>query len=264
MKIMLTCAGRRNYLARFVKEVLGTRGQVIACDASDSAPAFVESDLWFTVPPLDHPHYLDELLSICREQRVRLLLSVNDLELEGLARRAPEFRAVGTIPVVSSPQVIALCQDKWAAFQFLRACDIPTPDTYSSLSDVRQALANGAISFPLMLKPRWGTSSIGVEYIDNERELVLAYEWGKVHLQRTIIARLSQADPDSCFVFQKYVPGKEYGLDIVNDLNGTHVCTWARRKLVMRAGNTDRACTVVEPRLARLGEVIGRRLSHVG
>jgi carbamoyl-phosphate synthase large subunit len=66
------------------------------------------------------------------------------------------------------------------------------------------------------------------------------------------------------FVFQEWLDGQEYGMDIVNDFNGRHVATLARRKLAMRAGNTDRAITVADPALERLGQVLGRRLKHLG
>src|SRR5262245_18794888 len=122
-------------MVHFFKQALGKRGQVIACDSSAGAPALLEADRHFIVPPMDRPDYYDTLLSICWEQRARLLFSVHDHELAGLAERASRFREVGAIPVVSSPEVIATCQDKWAAFQFFTACDIPTPLTYLSLAE---------------------------------------------------------------------------------------------------------------------------------
>jgi carbamoyl-phosphate synthase large subunit len=264
MNVLLTCAGRRNYLVRFFREALRGRGQVLACDCSADAPALGEADQALVVPRLDAPDYFDALLSLCRRHAVRLIVSVNDLELDGLARHAGRFRAAGTIPVVAAPPVLDLCQDKWAAFRWLRQIDLPTPNTYLSLADARAALARGAIRFPLVLKPRRGTNSIGVEPVENERELELAHEWGQMRLRRTILAEVSRIDPDNDFIIQEWLAGQEYGLDVVNDLDGRHVCTLARRKLVMRAGNTDRAETVAEPALERLGEVLGRRLGHPG
>jgi carbamoyl-phosphate synthase large subunit len=264
MNVLLTCVGRRGYLAQFFKAALGARGRVIACDSSAIAPGLLEADRQFVVPPMDHPEYYDALLELCREQNVRLLFSVNDLELGGLAEHAGRFRAAGTLPVLARPDTIAICQDKWASFRFLRTAKISTPHTYLDPSAAVAAVAQGIVEFPLLVKPRWGTSSIGVELVENERELALAFEWGKVHVRRTILAKLSQTDPENCLIVQERVQGQEYGLDIVNDLEGNYVATLARRKLAMRAGNTDRAVTVSEPRLARLGKALGQRLQHIG
>ncbi len=264
MNVMLTCAGRRTYLVEFFQWALGGRGEVIACDSSGSAPAMSEADRRFVVPRMDHPEYISSLLAICKVHAVRLLCSSNDLELGLLSQNAARFRAVGTIPVVATPPTIAICQDKWATFHWLASCGLDTAATYGSLSDARAALVQRKLAFPLLIKPRFGTSSIGVELVENDRELGLAHEWVQVQLKRTILARWASTNAAHSLLIQQYLPGQEYGMDIVNDLNGRHVCTLARRKLVMRAGNTDRAVTVSEPGLDRIGAVIGQRLAHLG
>ncbi len=264
MNVLLTCAGRRNFLVEFFQRELAGRGRVVACDTSAAAPALSVADEGLIVPPMNDPGYFDALLSICQEQQIRLLISVNDLELGGLARRSEDFREVGATVVVSDPRVIAQCQDKWKTFQLLRDCNIATPDTYLTPADVRQALVRGALKFPIIVKPRWGSSSIGFERIENDRELSLAYEWGMIQVRRSIFWNLNQGDCDECLVFQEQLCGDEYGMDVVNDLEGRHVATLMRRKLVMRYGNTDRAMTVADHSLERLGQVIGRCLGHIG
>lgn len=264
MNILLTCAGRRTYLVQYFQAALAGCGEVLACDSSGNAPALAEADRALVVPPLDHASYFDVLHSLCAEHNVRLLVPVHDLELEALAGRARQFHEIGTIPLVSSAQVNATCQDKWAAYQFMQTCGLPTPATFRTISDVRRAMARGDVRFPLLVKPRWGVSSLGIERIDNEGELTLAHEWAQVQLRRTILARLCRSRPEDAFVFQEFLHGEEHGMDVVNDLDGRYAATLARRKLVMRAGNTDRAVTVGAPELERLGSAIGERLRHTG
>ncbi len=264
MNVLLTCAGRRNDLVGFFRDALGTRGQVIACDSNSSAPALMEADQAIITPAVDRPGYFDAIESICREKTIRLLLSVNDLELGGLAEHAPRFRAFGTIPVISSPEAVACCLDKLATGHWLQKCGIAAPETYCSVAEARAALARGALQYPLLIKPRWGTASMGVEIVESHRELELAYEWGKLQVRRTILARLSQSDPELCLLIQERLQGEEYGLDVVNDLSGRHVATLMRRKLAMRAGSTDRAVTVYDPNLVRIGTILGQQLAHIG
>ncbi len=264
MNVLLTCAGRRNFLVRFFRDALAGAGKVLACDASAYAPAFAETAHRFVVPALDHPDYFGVLLNICREQRVRLLVSVNDLELDGLARHAGRFREVGTIAVISAPEVVATCQDKWAAYRWLVKAGLATPTTCLTLADTRQALAAGTMRFPLVIKPRWGSSSIGIERVEDARELELGYEWAKIQVGRSMFATLSKADRERTVLIQQFLQGQEYGIDVVNDLSGRYVSTLARRKLAMRAGNTDRAVTVAEPHLEHLGRQLGERLGHQG
>ena len=264
MNILLTGAGRRNFLVHYFRQALGPTGRVIVCDASPDAPAMSEADESVVVPSMDHPDYFSVLESICREKSVRLIVPVNDLEIAGLSRHAPRFHAVGAIPLVPSPAMVAICQDKWAAFQWLRAQGISVPETFETLASARAAIASGALRFPFLMKPRWGTSSIGIETVENARELELAHEWGRIQLQRTLLAKLTQPDSGEAFLYQERLVGQEYGMDVVNDLNGNYAATLARRKLLMRAGNTDRAISVVDPGLERLGQLIGRGLGQPG
>lgn len=264
MNVLLTCAGRRNYLVKFFQHALKGRGQVLAADASAEAPAFRDADESFVVPMLSDPAYIDALLTICRQRCVRLLISPNDLELQALARNRDRFLEGGTIAVVSSLEVTDKCFDKWESLKFLKACNLDAPATYLSLTDVREALARGDITFPLVIKPRWGTTAIGIEYPEDREELELDYLLARKRIQRTCLWEMSATDPERCILIQKRLCGQEYGLDVVNDLDGRHVCTLVKRKLAMRAGQTDRAITVKSDRLEKIGEVIGRELGHVG
>ena len=264
MNVMLTCAGRRNYLVKFFQEALGGRGQVFAADTSAHAPALQQADKWFILPPLNNPAYIDTLFTICQRHRVRLLIPLNDLELRLLARHSTRFLEVGTIPVVSSTKVVDTCFDKWGTCEFLKGADLEGPNTYLSLAEAREALARGDITFPLVVKPRWGTASIGIEYAEDDEELELRYALAKKLLPRTFLREISATDAERCILIQKQLCGQEYGLDIVNDLDGHYVCTFVKRKLAMRAGETDRAITVQSDWLEGIGEVIGRKLGHIG
>src|SRR5262245_41523891 len=156
--VMLSCAGRRNYLVGYFQEALGSSGEVLVVDACGDAPAMIAAgSRGFVVPPVGDPRYFYALLSPCRESGVKLLFSLNDLELPGLARQAARFRCAGVIPVVSTPDIVDLCFDKWQTFTRLGALGIPMPETRLGLAPAKSALRRGDLAFPLVVKPRWGT-----------------------------------------------------------------------------------------------------------
>lgn len=115
-----------------------------------------------------------------------------------------------------------------------------------------------------MIKPRWGSASIGIVEVEHVEDLAPSYHLVRRQLARTILARASAGDLERAVLIQERVPGQEYGLDVVNDLDGRHVATFARCKLAMRAGETDRAVTVESRELERIGALIGEQLGHVG
>lgn len=261
--VLLTCAGRRNYLVGYFREALAGRGRVLVADASPYAPAMQEADQSFTVPPVHSPDYMPTLLGLCRQQQVGLLISLNDLELPSLARHRDDFLSCGVFPVVASPEVVDLCFDKWATAAFLARLGLTAPRSFLALGACREALDRGEISFPLIVKPRWGTASIGVERPADWEELEWVWRMGHHRLARSPLARLSR-DRNDCLLIQEHLPGEEYGLDIVNDLDGNYVATWVRRKLAMRAGETDQAETVSHPLLEAVGAQLARTLRQPG
>jgi carbamoyl-phosphate synthase large subunit len=264
MNVLLTCAGRRNYLMEYFRAALDGRGQVFAADSSPDAPALHEADRAFLVPPVGQPGYIEHLLELCREHQVGLLLTLNDLELPLLARHRGQFRAQGTIAAVSSPEVVDICFDKWATCRFLASCDVACPRSYVTLEEAGAALERHEIALPLVVKPRWGSASLGIMYVERAEDLAPVYHLVRQQLGRSMLVQASAREPERAVLIQERMLGEEYGLDVINDLEGRHVATWARRKLAMRAGETDRAVTVNCDRLEKLGAVIGRQLGHLG
>lgn len=264
MNVLLTCAGRRSYLVEYFREALDGDGLVCAVDASADAPALQEADRAAVVPPMDHTQYTEALREVCRRWQVGLLISLNDLELPRLAQEVDLFAEVGTVAVVSCPEVVAICFDKWRTYEFLSARGISTARSYLSLDTARQAIAAGDLSYPVTVKPRWGTASVGVDYAYDDRDMQLAYQLLRRRLPHSALALSSSVDWRRSVLIQQTLPGHEYGMDVVNDLDTQYVATFARRKLSMRAGETDRAVTVDSPHLQELGQTLGEQLGHVG
>jgi carbamoyl-phosphate synthase large subunit len=264
VNVLLTCVGRRLPTVRAFKAALGTDDRVVACDADPFAPGLEAADAGFLVPGVDDPGYCDALLELCRAERIGLLIPTFEVELPLLAIGRERFVAIGTLPLVSSLAVINTCFDKLATARFLVDRGVAVPRTFAALDEAIDAVVRQELTFPVVVKPRWGVSSIETEFPEDVAELRMTYALARMRLARTFLAEISASDPEHSVLIQEHLGGDEFGLDIINDLNGRYVCTFARRKLRMRAGQTDRAVTVHDAKLDRLGEVIGTALGHVG
>lgn len=264
MNILFTCAGRRNYLVNYFKEALNGNGQVFTADANTYAPALQEADKAFVVPPLDDRNYVDTILDICKQNAVRLLVPLNDLELPLLGDSRDMFLSEGVVPLISSDEVVQTCFDKWKTSQFLMRIGQITPRTYFSVDDALQDIERGKLRFPVVVKPRWGTASIGIEYPDDPEELIVLFKLAKKRIFNTILAGVSSLDSDRATLIQEKIVGEEYHLDVLNDLKGNYVATFVKKKLAMRAGETDIAVTVKSAELELLGRALGDNLKHIG
>lgn len=262
MNILFTCAGRRTYLLKYFKDNLSEGDKVVATDMQLSAPALQASDVKIQVPAVYDKQYVDITLGICKQYAINALISLNDLELPILAENKAKFEALGVKVIVSSPEVIDICFDKYKTAQWTESIGLNAPKTYVRLADAKAALANGEISFPLFMKPRWGSGSIGLETIDDMEDLEVYYNLLFRKVKKTILATASVGD--EYIMIQEKLTGKEFGLDVMNDLQGNNVGVSVKQKLAMRAGETDKAVTVDIPEVKEMGAKIGRELKHIG
>jgi carbamoyl-phosphate synthase large subunit len=106
--------------------------------------------------------------------------------------------------------------------------------------------------------------SIALRKAENEEELDFYYRKTKQIISATYLKNVIPAEEENAVIIQTRLPGQEYGLDVINDLDGQHVVTIVKRKLAMRAGETDRAITEHHPQLEQLGAAIARLTKHPG
>lgn len=262
MNILFTCAGRRTYLLKYFKENMQEGDKVIATDMQLSAPALQIADVKLQVPAVYADDYISRTLDICKRYSIDALISLNDLELPILAEQKARFDELGVKVIVSDPRVIDICFDKYKTAQWVEGLGLNAPKTYVTLEDAKKALANGEIAFPLFLKPRWGSGSIGLETVEDMEELNDVYQLLFKKIKKTILATASVGE--EYIMIQEKLTGNEYGLDVMNDLDGNFIAVSVKQKLAMRAGETDKAVTVDLPEVRELGAIIGRNLGHVG
>lgn len=262
MNLLFTCAGRRTYLLKYFKENMSPVDKIVATDMQLSAPALQAADIKIQVPAVYDPKYIDITLDICKKYNIDALMSLNDLELPILAENKAKFEALGVKVIVSDPKVIDICFDKYKTAQWTESIGLNAPKTYVRLADAKAALAKGEIAFPLFMKPRWGSGSIGLETIDDMEELDIYYNILMKKIKKTILATASVGD--EYIMIQEKLTGNEFGLDVMNDLEGNNVGVSVKQKLAMRAGETDKAITVDLPEVREMGKRIGENLKHIG
>lgn len=264
MNILFTCAGRRNYLINYCKDILRGNGKVLATDMTMQAPAMADADISIVVPSIYDSSYINILSDIIDKYEVNAVISLNDLELPILAKNKKVLEKNGTKIIVSDDNVIDLCFDKLKTHNFLTGIGLKSALTYSNLESAIEAIEKGILKFPLVIKPRWGSGSIAMEFPETLEELKLAYNLLKIKLQRTILFDASKDDWEHSLLIQEKIVGIDYCMDIVNDLSGNYFGTFVRRKISSRSGETDKSISVIDERFNEIGRIISDNLKHIG
>jgi len=262
MNILFTCAGRRTYLLKYFKEQLGDDGLIIGADMQLSAPALSAADIKEQVPAVYADNYIDCVLDICLRHNVKAVISLNDLELPLLATNCERFESKGVTLIVSRQEVIDICFDKYCTAEYVASIGLNTPLTFININKAKEAITEGKLAFPLVLKPRWGSGSIGIEFVNEMDELDEGYAMLLKKVKKSILATASQGD--EYILIQEKIEGQEYGMDVMNDLKGNNRGVSVKKKLAMRAGETDKAQTVDNSEIRVIGRTLGENLKHIG
>ncbi|MFS4481976.1 ATP-grasp domain-containing protein [Hyunsoonleella sp. 2307UL5-6] len=264
MNILFTCAGRRNYLLKYFKEALNGKGKIIAVDNDKYAAASVDADVFIKVPNIYDDNYIDKLEEIVKAHNVNALISLNDLELPIISKHKNKLETNGVKVLVSDYKVIETVFDKWKTHKFITSLGLKSPKTYNDYNVALKDIEAGVLNYPLILKPRFGSGSIGVEVCDNLEELELVYKLLTIRIKKSIFGKSSSLDNEHSILIQEKLDGIEFGFDILNDFKGDFFATSLREKIAMRFGETDKAKSVLNTSFNTLANTIGNKLNHIG
>ena len=263
MNILITSVGRRSYLVNYFRVALSGRGKVHVANSSDISPAFLVADKSVVTPLIYDEKYIPFLLDYCKENEIDAIISVFDIDLPILAQNKDKFKEIGVNVIVSDKDVVDVCNDKWKTYQFLTQHKIKVPQTYINLNDAIVAIKNEEVRYPLIIKPRWGMGSIAVYEADNKEELEVFYEKTKRNILKTYLKYESQENLEESVIIQEKIIGQEFGLDVINDLDGKYITTIVKKKCAMRSGETDCAITVDNELAKKLGEKLSEIMHHI-
>ena len=237
MNILILAAGTRNKVVQYFKKAFAGIGTVVATDASKLGPAIYDADKHYIVPSISEPGYIDLILDICKKEEISGVLSLIDPELSLLAENEERFRAVGTTVIGSSYELCEMALDKMQMYEWLKAHGYKCARSWMDKEAFYQAERTGEVSYPVFVKPYRGSASISISKVyDKETvDLLFAHE--------------------NDLMIQEFLDGQEIGADVYIDLiSGEVVSIFTKKKIKMRAGETDKAVSFKDPGLFRLIE----------
>ena len=246
MRILLCSVGRRGYLVKYFRDALGSDGEVWGGDYSIYTPAFLCCDNSVLLPQVTEEHYAEQLIHFCQKNNVDMVVPLIDPELGALAPHRERFFDAGVMAVVSPPQTVQMTFDKYLTYKFGKDNGIAVPETVITVKEAEVLLAAGKFKWPVVVKPRKGSASTDITYCHNERQMRCAFE--------------SCPSP----MIQECTEGQEYGYDIFGDRDYQPISVFCKRKLAMRAGETDKAVSTDDAKLIALGVKLAESLQLFG
>lgn len=214
MRIMFTGVGRRIELLQAFRNAalaLNKELKIYGADMAGTAPALAYCDYTRRVVAMKDPQYINNLLQICMDDHIDLLIPTIDTDLLVLSENKEKFENIGTRVMISDPDKIRICRDKNKTSKFFVDCGLHAP---MPVNDWRVYNAG----YPAFIKPKDGSSSINAYKVENKEELEIYA--GKVE----------------DYIVQPFVKGREYTIDVFCDWYGNPVSIVPRERLQVRAG----------------------------
>ncbi len=222
MNILITSAGQRVSLVRSFKKELTDifdEGKVFTTDLNpELAPACQISDKSFKVPKANDNDYINCLLKICLEYKVKMIIPTIDTELKTLSLNSDNFKQKGIEIIISTPSFIDICRDKREVNKLFTEHKITIP----------KQLDIDNLEFPVFVKPCDGSRSEGIftaferqditdEHLNNKKLMFMEY--------------ISDADHD------------EFTVDCYYDRYSDLKCVVPRKRIFVRAGEVNKGVT---------------------
>lgn len=233
--ILILSAGTRNKVVQYFKKALSGKGLVIATDCSNLAPAIYDADKYYIVPRMTDDGYLDVILDICKNEKITGVLSLIDPELSLLSENVEKFESVGTRVIGSSYELCERSLDKYEMYKWLVENSYKCAKSYMDKGEFFADLNNETAKFPVFVKPARGSASISISKVTDREtvDLLFAHEDG--------------------LMIQEFLDGQEIGADVYIDMiTGEVVSIFTKKKIKMRAGETDKAVSFKDEKLFEL------------
>ena len=237
MNILILSVGTRNKIVQYFKNALGHKGKVVVTDMSELAPAIYEADKYYKVPKITDERYIDVILNICKEEKITGVLTLIDPEISLIAKHKKDFLAIGTKVIGSEYELCELAFDKMKMYKWLMERGYNCVRSYTNKEIFYQDIDKGVVTYPVFVKPVCGSASIAISKVYDKETIELLFE------------------KNDNLMIQEFLDGQEIGADVYIDMiSGEVISIFTKKKVIMRAGETDKAVSFKDEKLFTLIE----------
>lgn len=176
------------------------------------------------------------------KENIQAVTTFIDPEIALLAEYRADFESIGVEVLAPYKETADYCFDKYKMYKYLVECGIATTPTYGTLEEFENAEQKSEIEFPVFVKPRTGSGSVGARKIDTFEELKC----------------VMQADPS--LIIQKLMTGIDMDADVyIDTISHQAVSAFSKKKIETRIGGASKTVSFKDPELfAFIREIVAK------
>lgn len=244
MNILVTNIGRRTYFIKYLFNLKDSYNKKIKVFTSETS--FNVSGFWvdkrirqIITPRVDknNNHYVNVLLKKCKEHNINILIPLMDYELHLLAKNKNRFEKINTKIILPDYKTVLNFLYKNKCYKVCDENNILIPKTWYKKSEIETTKK-------IVVKKIKGSGSIDLQIFKSKKQIPFLF--------------------DNKYLYQEFIEGQEYGMDILNDFNGKFLHCCVKKKIEMRSGETDKAEIVYNKKFVELAKNISFVFKHIG
>ena len=220
-------------------KMAGFEGKIIATDSNRLSAGFFMASAYAVMPKVvDEENYIKKLEEVINNHNVQVLMPSSGYDIYPYSKyRRKIIEEFGAKPVVSDLESIEICFDKMMTFEKLNS-KFDMPFTTTNPDKITE--------FPVIAKPRREKGGYDMMIVENEDNL------------RNVTSKFSN------MIFQEYLPGTEYTVDVLCDLHKKPFVAVPRIRLETKAGISTKGKVVHHPQIEQSCMDIAKSVGIIG
>ena len=240
--ILISCAGGPAAIGAIKSlKKINFKGNIVTIDCDPLAVGGYLSDKNYIVPLSTSKNYWDKVLNIIKKEKITLILPTGDSDIKHFSKNYHQLKQLGVSVFMSDYDSIIKCQDKKLFFDYCNS-KFPLPFTSSNYKDLK---------FPMFAKPEYGSGSRGVKVCYKISDIRTLDKEESVHRS-------------SNYLFQEHLPGQEYTVDVLCDLDSNPIVVVPRKRLQIKAGISSKGQVIKHNQIENLCKTLCAYLSLKG
>lgn len=240
INILVTSISKKVPLIKSLKEAnkkLGNTGKIFGADTNNDIVGKFFVDEFWKMPKLDDIS-LRQIIDFCKKNEISCIIPTRDGELEFFARNRQELKDKNIHVMISDAEAVNNCLDKLKFFEISKKMGFPVIQTTTEIDDLSCER--------FVVKEQFGAGSRNIG-------LGLTKEETSLHAKKL-------HNP----VFQPFIEGKEYSIDLYVNKDGKTQGIVTRTRDLIVNGESQITQTLREPSLESICSKLVEKLGLYG
>ncbi len=183
---------------------------LVTTDANPLSVGFHLADKGYVLPKISDKNFLEEAIALIKKEKIDIILPTSGFDIIVYSKHKKEIEKLGVTCFFSDYDVINLCNNKIKFYEATKLAGFKVPKYTDDIKKID--------FFPIFAKPIQGKGSRDTFLINSIKDLEY----------------INEKYQD--MIYSEYLPGIEYTIDVLSDLDGNAILAVPRERIETKEG----------------------------